>query len=283
MRKKMLNLLVTIIAGYVLALCVVRIFEPRFVFFPNEPGRNYGEWNPAGLPVQNVWLESGGVRLNAWWIENDAATLTFLAFHGNAGNIAMRTEVYRFLHALPVNVLAVEYRGYGKSGGSPSEAGLYQDSEAALKYLEQTKKIDPRTIVAYGQSLGTTVAAHLASRHQLAGVVLEAPFPSASALARNKFWFLPGLPLLVRGQFDTAKCVPRIRAPILVVHCTEDPVIPPDMGDKVFSVANEPKFLLRVQGDCHEEASLVAPQRYHAELTNFLEVLQSTATKTPRH
>jgi fermentation-respiration switch protein FrsA (DUF1100 family) len=280
----MLNLIVTVLVGYAVALCVIRIFEPRFVFFPNYPGRNEGVWDPQGLPVQEVWLKaSDGIRLDAWWIQNDAAKFTFLAFHGNAGNIAMRSDIFRFLHTLPVNVLAVEYRGYGRSSGTPSETGLYEDSEAALRYLEQTKKIDPRSIVAYGQSLGTAMAAHLASRDELAGVVLEAPFPSASALARNKFWFLPGLNFLVLRQLDTANYVQKIHAPILIVHCTQDPVIPPAMGDKVFSLANQPKFLFRVQGYCHEEASLVAPEKYHAELANFLEVLQNQPKTAPNH
>lgn len=283
MHRRLLRLFLTLVIGYVLALCAIRVFESHFVFSPNDPDRSAGDWNPHGLPVQTVWLETADkVGLQAWWIGDQSAKFTFLAFHGNAGNIALRADIYRFLHTIPVNVLAVEYRGYGRSAGSPSEAGLYRDGDAALRFLEQSKGINPRTIVVYGQSLGTAVAANVAAHHRLAGVVLEAPFPSASALARKLFWFFPGLSLLVRSQFDTAQRLQQIRAPILIVHCTDDPVIPPEMGDQVFADAQPPKYLLRVRGYCHEEASLIAPDQYRAKLRSFLAGLPTpTKSSTP--
>jgi fermentation-respiration switch protein FrsA (DUF1100 family) len=281
MRRRLVNFLLTLVVGYGLALCLIRAFESHFVFFPNTPDRRSGDWNPRGLPVETVWLRtSDGVRLQAWWIESSGARFTFLAFHGNAGNIALRTDVYRFLHTIPVNVLAVEYRGYGRSAGHPSEAGIYKDGDAALQFLEQSKGIDPRTIVAYGQSLGTAVAAYVAASHKVAGVVLEAPFPSASALARKVFWFLPGVSLLVRSQFDTERRLRRIQTPILIVHCTDDPVIPPQMGDAVFADAQPPKFLLKIHGYCHEEASLIDPDRYRTTLRDFLAGLEPSASIT---
>jgi fermentation-respiration switch protein FrsA (DUF1100 family) len=90
-------------------------------------------------------------------------------------------------------------RGYGHSEGKPSEAGVYRDAEAAYEYLVSTKNIDPKAIVSFGQSLGTSVATHVAARRRVAGVVLQAPFPSASRVARKVFWFLPGVSFLVRG------------------------------------------------------------------------------------
>src|SRR5713226_9083784 len=189
LRNRVSMLLVYILIAYVLVLALVRIFETHLIFFPNYPGRLEGDWHPRGLNVQDVWLTaSDGAKLHAWWIPADNAKFTFLAFHGNASNIANRAPAYEFLRDLPANVLALEYRGYGRSDGKPSEAGLYLDSEAAYQYLVTSKGTDPKTVISFGQSLGTAVAAHLAARHNVAGVVLEAPFPSAAQMARQVFW-----------------------------------------------------------------------------------------------
>jgi uncharacterized protein len=265
-----------IAVAYLAVLVLVRLFESRLIFFPNVPGRLEGDWHPQGLPVEDIWLRtSDGVKLNAWWIPAENAKFTFLAFHGNAGNIANRADVYAFLHDTPANVLALEYRGYGRSDGSPSEAGLYRDSAAAYDYLVQAKRIPPKTIISFGQSLGTAVAAHLAANADVGGVVLEAPFPSVSAVARRVFWFLPGVEFTVATQFQTRKQLARINAPVLVVHCTQDPVIPPELEEQVYEAAKAPKFILRVNDRCHEEASLTAPTRYREVLKPFLAAISA--------
>src|SRR6266566_6653306 len=105
------------------------------------------------------------------WIPGDKARFTFLAFHGNASNIANRAPIYEFLRNTPANVLALEYRGYGHSEGKPDEAGVYRDAEAAYEYLVNTKRIPRKVIISFGQSLGSAVATHLAARRQVAGVV----------------------------------------------------------------------------------------------------------------
>ena len=107
---------------YLSILLLLRIFESHLIFFPDFPSRLAGDWHPSGLPVEDVWISADdGTKLHAWWIPADGAKFTFLALHGNAGNISDRAYVDRFLHELPVNVLAVEYRGYGKSEGQPNE------------------------------------------------------------------------------------------------------------------------------------------------------------------
>jgi len=270
-RQRMLRLLIYALIGYLLVLVLLRIFEARFVFFPDYPGRLAGDWHPRNLAVQDTWLTcSDGTKLHAWWIPNEKAKFTFLAFHGNAGNIADRAPIYEFLRDAPGNVLAVEYRGYGHSEGKPSEAGIYGDADAGYQYLINVKHIDPHSIISFGQSLGTAVAAHLAAQHQVGAVMLEAPFPSASRLAKVIFRFLPGSSLLVRGQFDTHARLQEIRIPILIVHCRQDSVLPFELGQEVYAAANEPKTFLEINGSCHEEASIIAPEKYRAALQNFL-------------
>jgi fermentation-respiration switch protein FrsA (DUF1100 family) len=201
------------------------------------------------------------------------AEFTFLAFHGNASNIANRADIYKFLQSTPANVLAVEYRGYGHSEGHPSEAGLYLDAEAGYKYLVTEKRIAPKQIISFGQSLGTAVAANLAANREVGGLLLEALFPSASAVARKVFWFLPGLSLMVASQFDTEARVKELKAPLMIVHCSEDSVLTMEFGEAVFAAAHEPKLFLKINGYCHEEASIIAPERYRATLTGFLNSL----------
>jgi uncharacterized protein len=270
-RQRMLRLLIYAFIGYILVLLLVRIFEARLVFFPNYPNRLAGDWHPRNLAVQDIWLTSSdATKFHAWWIPNEKAKFTFLAFHGNAGNIADRASIYEFLHDAPGNVLAVEYRGYGHSEGKPSEAGIYRDADAAYEYLVNVKHIDPKTIISFGQSLGTAVAAHLAAQNQVGAIILEAPFPSAARLAKVIFRFLPGLSLLVRGQFDTQARVQEIHAPIFIVHCRQDPVLPFTLGEQVYVASNPPKTFLEINGPCHEEASIIAPEKYRAALQNFL-------------
>lgn len=275
-RERLKALLIYILLGYVAALALVRIFESRLIFFPNYPARLDGDWHPRSLPVEDSWLTtSDGVTLHAWWIPNPRATFTFLAFHGNASNIANRTPVYEMLWGLPANVLAVEYRGYGRSEGNPSEVGLYRDADAAYGYLLSTKGVHPHQVISFGQSLGTAVAAHLAAQHEVAGVVLEAPFPSASRVARQTFWFLPGLSVLVHSQFNTLARLAQVRAPLLVIHCRQDPVLPFKFGEEVYNAAPSPKEFLSIDGPCHEEASVMAPNSYRAALQRFLKQIET--------
>jgi uncharacterized protein len=297
--------LIPVIASVAVVILLL-VFEKRLIFFPQIPGRLTGDWSPPDLAREEVWFTAAdGVRLHAWWIPASAKSVatagrpasakgvataeglasavngaagdlpTFMCFHGNAANIAWRADFYRFVRDLPANVLALEYRGYGRSEGSPSEEGLYRDAEAAYIYLTSQRGIAPRKIIALGQSLGTAVAAELAAQRELGGVVLEAPFPSARAVARRIYWFVPGLGWLVRTRFPTSQNLQianrRFVAPLLVIHCTRDPVIPFAFGKEVYEAAPEPKVFLAVSGQCHEEATLLDPESVRRELLKFLE------------
>jgi len=272
--RRLSMFLLYIFVAYALLLALIRLFERRLVFFPDYPGRLEGDWHPRSLAPEDVWITaSDGTKLHAWWISNAKATFTFLAFHGNAANIANRVPAYEFLRDMPANILALEYRGYGHSEGAPSEAGVYLDAEAAYQFLVNTKRLDPSSILAFGQSLGTAVATHLAARHAMGGVILEAPFPSASRVASKLFWFLPGLSFLVHTQFDTKSNLKQITAPVFIVHCTQDPVIPFQLGKEVFNYARPPKHFLQVDSICHEESSVIAPVKYRSALRDFLDSL----------
>ena len=257
-------------ALYVGLMALMLLMERHLIFFPNVPGRTSGNWSPAGLPIEDVHLRTeDGVALHAWWIPARDARVTFLMLHGNAANVANRADIYRLVHSLPASVLAVEYRGYGKSEGTPSEEGLYLDAQAAYDHLVRDRSLAPERIVAYGASLGSAVAADLASKRRVGALVLEAPFPSVAAVAARVYWFLPGLGRLARARFDTASKLPGVQAPVLIVHCENDPVLPIALGERTARARPDATFV-RIAGVCHEDAALVEPLRYLAALDALL-------------
>ena len=269
--QPLIKLLIPLAIAYCAILLLVWLFGNRLIYFPNYPGRMSGDWQPEGLAVQDAWLRTAdGVKLHSWWIPAEGAQFTFIVFHGNAANIANRTDLYHFLHDLPANILAVEYRGYGRSEGRPSENGLYQDAEAAWEYTVHNRGISSNRVIAFGASMGTAVAVDLAAKRDVAGVVLVAPFASSKAVARRVYPFLPGSGSVVRSKFDTAAKLTHVRAPIFIAHCTGDPVLPFALGEEVYRLAHKPKVFLRVEGSCHEEALLMAPATYRAHLLAFL-------------
>lgn len=274
--QPLIKLLILLAVGYSSILLLVWLFGDRLIYFPNYPGRLSGDWHPEGLPIQDTWLRTAdGVKLHSWWIPEEGAQFSFLVFHGNAANIANRTDLYRFLRNLPANVLAVEYRGYGRSEGQPSEAGLYRDAVATWEYAVHKLGILPNRLITFGASMGTAVAVDLAANREVAGVVLVAPFASSKAVARRVYPFLPGAGSFVRSRFDTAAKLSSVRAPSFIAHCTGDPVLSFELGEEVYRLAHEPKVFLRIEGACHEEAFLTAPADCQAKLLSFLRQIET--------
>ncbi len=282
-----------VLLGLLLLVLLVRMFEERLVFFPDRYATN--EWDPSrmGVEVEDVFLTtSDGVRLHAWWApassfakategkpaeQAPGTALTILYFHGNAGNLTNRIENIAFLRQLPANVLAVDYRGYGKSEGRPTEAGVYLDAQAAYDYLFHERGVVPDQLVVLGQSLGVAVAVDLASKRPVAGLILEGGFPSAGRVVQRTMG-LPGLHLVIRSKFDSAAKLKEISVPVLVAHCTRDPILPYALGEELYAAANQPKTFVSYDSDYHEPLFFANPSDYATRLRAFLE----TATEAQR-
>ena len=282
------GLIRALLIGLLLVALLIRLFEERFIFFPDRFAA--GTWNPAdyGVQAENVFFTtSDGLRLHAWLAPAYVPTagdqpggtsagrsaeetpVTILYFHGNAGNLTNRIDNIGFLQQLPVNVLAVDYRGYGRSQGRPTEAGVYRDAEAAYDYLVNERSITPEHIVVLGQSLGVPVAVDLASKRPVAGLILEGGFPSARRVAQ-RLMPLPGLGYILRSKFDAAAKMKTIHVPVLVAHCRQDPVLPYFLGEELYAAANEPKTFVAYPGGCHEPLFIANPADYAAKLRAFL-------------
>lgn len=214
----------------------------------------------------DTWLRaSDGVRLHGWWIPVPGARIATLYLHGNAGNITHRGDHIRAITAAGSSLLIIDYRGYGKSEGRPSERGLYADAEAAWKHLVESGH-SADGIVVHGESLGTAVAVDLASRHPCGGVVLEAPFTSARDVAGR---VLPVLGPLVVWGFDSKRKIPAVRAPVLIIHGDRDEVIDHELGQELFDAAREPKSFWAVRGAGHNNIVETAGPQYIERLREF--------------
>jgi fermentation-respiration switch protein FrsA (DUF1100 family) len=266
-------LLRAVLIGLLLAVLLIRLFEDKLVFFPDRFAA--GTWDPAeyGVPAEDVFFTtSDAARLHAWWAPAAEARYTLLYFHGNAGNLTNRIDNVGFLQRLPANVLAVDYRGYGKSEGKPSEQGIYLDALAAYDYLIGERGIAPERIVVLGQSLGTAAAVDLAHQRRVAGLILEAGFPSARRVAQVAMP-LPGLRYIIRTRLDSAAKLKEIHTPVLVAHCRQDPTIPFHLGEELYAAANPPKTFVAYDGLCHEPLYAADPGDYAAKLNAFLDSL----------
>jgi hypothetical protein len=218
------------------------------------------------IGVEDVWIEAAdGVRLHAWWAKAEGARLVMLFLHGNAGNITHRAYKIVEMRRSGVSVLALDYRGYGRSEGKPSEAGLFQDGGAAYRHLLATG-YEPRQIVLYGESLGTAVAIDVASRFQCAGLALEAPFTSGRELAGR---VLPLIGPLIYRSYDSLGKIGRINVPLLFIQGTRDEVVPIEMGKRLFAAAPSPKEFWELPEADHNNVAFVAGPRFAERLREF--------------
>jgi len=229
----------------------------------------------SGLPLEDVWFDAqDGTRLFGWYVRASGSPAVLLWCHGNAGNIIHRLENLVLLYRTGLSVFLFDYRGYGRSGGAPSEDGLYQDALAAHDCLVTTKRVPPTRIVLFGRSLGAAVAGALASRRPAAGLILESAFPSVEALARLHYWGLPAH-WFVQAKFNLADRLREIHRPVLVIHGDRDSIVPLQMGRMVFEAAHPPKDLYIVPGADHNDLVFVGGVPYFERLRRFVKDVRS--------
>ncbi len=206
----------------------------------------------AGLPqAEEVNLNPPGApRLIAWRIPPaDPAKPVVLYLHGNASNLARRAGRFRQLTRGGAGLLAVSWRGYGGSGGEPSEAGFRADAQAALARL-RAEGVGPERIVVFGESLGTGVAVMLAADVPVRGLVLDSPYESIAAIASGRYWWLP-VDLLMRDPFRAADAAPKVKAPVLAFACTDDWLTPYAGAQRLVDLLAGRKRLITFNRRCH--------------------------------
>lgn len=225
-----------------------------------------------GIPGEDVYFKTAdAVRLHGWFFPappgSPRARLVFLIFHGNGGNIGNRLEFYRAWLGLGVNVFVFDYRGYGRSAGTPSEEGTYQDGEAALAWLRQ-KGFGPGQVVLLGKSLGGGVAAEIATRQPVGGLILQNTFTSLPDLASEMYPWFP-VRSMCTIHYNTIDKLPRIRVPVLVLHSRNDELIHFRHAERNYQAANEPKMFREIHG-WHNGALEAGRAQYLLGLQEFL-------------
>jgi fermentation-respiration switch protein FrsA (DUF1100 family) len=195
----------------------------------------------VGLPNLSrlVLPTSDGEAIVVWYAKAPEGRPTVLFFHGNAAEVAERAERVAFFQSNQFGFLAVEYRGFGASTGTPSEAGLVTDANTAYEFLKSSGA-RPSDIFVIGESLGTGVGIQLAAKNPVGALALEAPYSSAVEVGASTYWFLP-VRFLMKDQFRSIDFVSSLHSPLLITHGEDDRVIPIAMGQKLFATANEPK------------------------------------------
>ena len=215
-------------------------------------------------------LTSDGVRIQGWWYDCPGKGEAVLFLHGNAGDISNRTPLAQGLLQQGFSVLLLEYRGYGGSEGTPGETGLLLDAEAGMDFLEE-RVGDPGRIVIFGRSMGGAVAAALAAIRPPGVLVLESAFTSLEAMARTLYPFLPRfLFRRLRGRFDTLESVRGVKAPTLVIHGTQDEIVPFSMGEELFAGALEAGGWLPIDGASHNDVFWVGGDAYFGAIGAFV-------------
>ena len=248
----------------------IRSIENRFIYFPPQHSTGIDLAAQYGSGAEEVWLTAAdGVKLNALYLPHPPSRKVILWFHGNAEDLSTAAGGLKVYSALGANLLAVDYRGYGKSEGSPSEEGLYRDAAAAYDYLVQQRHLQPEDIILLGHSLGGVVAIDLASRRPCGGLIVESSLTTAREMAR-RILRIPLLGYTLRTRFDSLSKIARVRAPVLIVHGTRDDMIPFSMGRRLFENASQPKSFYAVEGAGHNDLLEVAGERYLERLRDFI-------------
>jgi uncharacterized protein len=203
-------------------------------------------------------------------LRNASAAPTIVFFYGNAMCLSKSVEELETFRRLGANVLIPEYVGYGLSEGRPSETGCYDTADAALAYLLTRSDVNPRRIVAAGWSLGAAVAVDLASRKPVAGLATFSAFTSMTDLARKVFPYLPAS-LLVQHRFKSERKIAKITCPVLIVHGRDDPLIPPEMSDRLAAAAKGKVTHLTIDGAGHNDLFSVGAVQIREAFGRFLD------------
>jgi len=245
-RRGLLVLIALVAAAYLGAIGYLYAFQRSYVFHPNGVLAAPVELGLADVEIVTLTAQDG-TTLTGWHLPAASGQPSILYLHGNAGNLSGRSERFKEVIDSGFGLLAVSYRGYAGSGGSPSEATLFADALLGFDWLADRAD----GVVVHGESLGTGIATYVAAERPARALVLEAPYTSALDMAGEAYPWVP-VSLLMRDPFLTREHIKRVEEPILIVHGTEDRVIPVEHGRRLFELAPEPKQLAIVDGAGHD-------------------------------
>jgi len=263
----MLQAIVIVILVYAGVAAILYVFQSRLLYFPAR--KVIATPDEVGLSYTPVsFVAADDTPLTGWFVPAEHASGVVLFLHGNGGNISYLLDTIEQYHLLGLDTFVFDYRGYGESGGRPSEKGTYLDAEAAWQYLTREKGVDPSRIILIGRSLGGAVAAWLAQTVKPRALVIESSFTSVPDIAADAYRLFPAR-LLTRFKYRTREYLQKATCPVLIVHSPQDELIPFHHAQELFAEAPEPKEFLQIARS-HNEAYFLSHQKYLDGLKKFL-------------
>ena len=278
--KKIRLLIAVLLATALFAGCATLDEKQRaWIFQPSD--RTWGGGLAAAEGMQDVWIplpsakgektaDNAAAKLHGLWLPaSKPAAPVLLYLHGARFNVTGSAPRIRRMQELGFSVLAIDYRGFGKSSpGLPSEATAYEDARAAWDWLGKQYPSQPRYI--FGHSLGGPIAIHLASEVlDESGTLVEGTFTSIAEVVGTTKWGWVPLSFLITQRFEAVKKVAQTGSPLLVVHGAEDQLIAPALGRKLFDAAVEPKMFVLVEGGSHHNTNYVGLPQYREALAKL--------------
>jgi len=260
---------IAIAAALIFWTIALMIFEDKFIYFPEKyPKGAYDQ--ASSIPnLRDCWVTAeDGVKLHGWFAPAESAKATLVLSHGNGGNISYRYLLMRSLLRHKYNVLMYDYRGYGRSEGTPGEEGIYRDGRAFLDYAAKLPEVDPKRIILWGTSLGGAVATDVATHRTAAGLILESTFSSGKDIAHILYPFLP-IGTFMHSSFNSIDKIKTLHLPLLVMHGSHDEIIPIGLGRRLYAAANEPKEFYEIVGAGHNDTFFVGGEEYFDRIDQF--------------
>ena len=246
------------------------MFQRTLIYFPLGDVPGPGE---VGLTQAEVvtFPTADGLTLRGWFVPSSSSppAHTVLVLNGNAGNRAYRAPLAASLQQQGVQVLLFDYRGYGDNEGTPTEAGLKADAQAAHRYLAERGDVDASRLIYFGESLGTALAIALAAEHPPAGVILRSPFPSLVEVGQTHYPFLP-VRFLLQDRYAAMDDITRVTCPVLVLAGDRDRIVPLGLSRRVYEAATSTKELVILSGADHNDIELLAGDEMLAAIKQFL-------------
>ena len=242
------------LVGYAAVLALLYVTQRAMQYFPE---RFRTAPAAAGLPqAEELVLDTAdGERVIVWHVPPRGNKPVALYFHGNGGSLRNRVDRFRALTEDGSGLVALSYRGYGGSTGTPSEAGLIADALAA--YAFTSARYGSERIVLWGESLGSGVAVALAAQMPVGYLILQSPFTSAADVAAQKYWFVP-VRLMMKDQFRSDLRIGKVAAPVLILHGDRDDIVPTALAERLYGLINAPKRFVRMAGVGHNDVGAQA-------------------------
>jgi hypothetical protein len=267
---------ITTLVLYLGIALILRWWQTKLIFFPDR----FLRATPAtyNLDYQDVWISIDREQIHGWWMPSSDVSTVLLYLHGNGSNNGDGVDLAANFRQLGLSVLAIDYRGYGKSSSTfPNETRVYEDAEAAWNYLIDRQQIKPQNIFIYGHSLGGAIAIDLAKKHsEMAGLIVFGTFTSMRDMVDiNSLLKILPLNWILTQKFDSFNKIKSLQVPILIVHGTDDRVVPVNMSQDLFAAAPEPKQLVLIPGGDHNDLFPGNDPKYRRIVQQFIQTNSS--------